>query len=186
MHPRVEKWWTVVNNISRTIFIGEYSHAADAKGRVAVPTQFRAQFSPQAGARLVLVRGADDCIEAHTLPEWQEHFVQKMESLPLYDERALRIRRSRLASAREVELDGQGRILIPKNLRELAGIEDAAVVLGVGPFFELWNPGRYQRYLQAADGHYRADLHLLDGGATGKETGHDRAGGDVPRPRDGE
>jgi MraZ protein len=151
----------VVNNL-RSILIGEYPHAVDAKGRVAVPNQFRRLFPPETNGRLVVLRGADDCIEVHTQVEWQAHYEQKMAGLPLYDESSLRIRRSRLASAREVELDGQGRILLPRNLRELSGIKSQAVIIGMGPFFEIWEPGRYQQYLHLAEGHYREDLNLLD------------------------
>lgn len=181
MHTRVEKWWTVVNN-AKTIYIGEFEHSVDVKGRVAVPNAFRRLLPIDGGNRLVLVRGADDCIEVHPAGEWAEHFAQKMERLPLYDEQALRIRRSRLASAREVEVDGQGRVLIPRNLREIAAIGSSAVVLGVGPFFEVWEPNRYRQYLRSAEGHYRSDLNLLDGGvgmpaARGvEESGIPRAG----------
>jgi MraZ protein len=184
MHKRVEKWWTVVNN-AKTIYIGEFEHSVDAKGRVAVPNAFRRLLPIDGGNRLVLVRGADDCIEVHPSGEWSEHFAQKMERLPLYGEQALRIRRSRLASAREVEIDGQGRVLIPKNLREIAAIDGAAVVLGVGPFFEVWEPGRYRQYLRAAEGHYRNDLNLLDGdvGTTAPHTVEESG---IPRAGDGE
>lgn len=181
MHESVEKWWTVVNN-SKTIYIGEFEHSVDSKGRIAVPNAFR-RLLPSERCSLVLVRGADDCIEVHSASEWAEHFSQKMERLPLYDEQALRIRRSRLASAREVEIDGQGRVLIPKNLRDIAGIVDSAVVLGVGPFFEIWEPCRYRQYLRAAEGHYRNDLSLLDG-----EFKQGRLGGasDIGFPRTGD
>jgi MraZ protein len=106
-----------------------------------------------------------------------------MEQLPLYDEQALRIRRSRLASAREVEVDGQGRVLIPRNLREVAGIAESAVVLGVGPFFEVWEPGRYRQYLRVAEEHYRDDLNLLDG--PGGEVVRKTEDGTVSRAGDG-
>ena len=174
-------------NNRKPMFLGEFAHAVDSKGRVAVPTQFRRILPIEANTRLVLVRGADDCIEAHTVDGWAEHFELKMEGLPLYDVQSLRIRRSRLASAREVEIDGQGRVLIPKNLRDMSGIVDSAVVLGVGPLFEIWEPARYQRYLQAAETHYREDLNLLDAGSktTGKESAHGSSGSSVPRPGDG-
>ncbi len=85
-----------------------------------------------------------------------------MGGVPLYDPQARRLRRTRLSQSREVELDSQGRILIPKNLKDVTGITDSAVIIGVGPFFEVWEPTRYRTYFQSADSQYDDDLTRLD------------------------
>jgi MraZ protein len=151
----------VVNN-SESVFVGEFIHSVDGKGRVAVPNAFRRKFTPDTDGKLVLARGPDRCIEAHTLSEWVRHVSETMGSMSLYKPQARRLRRSRLSQAREVELDGQGRILIPRNLKDLAGIVGEAVVIGVGPFFEMWEPGRYREYFGRADEQYDDDLVELD------------------------
>jgi len=197
LHADVEKWWKVVNN-SEQILVGEFVHSVDAKGRVAVPNPFRKKLNLGAEDKLVLARGPNLCIEGHTVTEWAEHVDDTMGGMPLYEPRSRRLRRTRLARAAEVELDGQGRILVPRNLKDMAGITGEAVFIGVGPFFEIWEPGRYQQYFGEADRQYDDDLVELDeqGMRRGTRAGsRDNTGGrsaddgqvrgDVPRTGDG-
>jgi len=186
LQPDVEKWWKVVNN-SAADFIGEFPHAVDGKGRLAVPNQFRKKLPPETQGKLVLARGPNSCIEVYTLPVWNQHVTEMMRSMSLYRPQARRLIRSRLSQAREVDLDGQGRVLIPKSLKDLAGITGEAVVIGVGPFFEVWEPVRYREYFGQAGERYDDDLVELDEQSRGRERtpGHDEPGGDLPRAGDG-
>ncbi len=129
-------------------FIGEYRHSVDSKGRVAVPNAFRKRLSPESGGKFVLVRGKDNTIEVHPLSEWKPFANRTLLNLPLYQPAATKLRRYRLASATEVSLDVQGRILLPKHLRAEAGIGGDVVFAGAGSYFEMWEPGRYDAFLK--------------------------------------
>lgn len=174
-------------NNSEPIFVGEFTHSVDGKGRVAVPNAFRRKFAPDEDGKLVLARAPNRCIEVHTLGEWVEHVNKTMKNMSLYRPQARRLRRARLSQAREVDLDGQGRILVPKNLKDLAGITGEAVIIGVGPFFEMWEPGRYREYLGRADEQYDEDLAELDepGRESGPGAGHDEGRGHLSPAGDG-
>ncbi len=157
----MEKWGTQVDN-REPVCVGEFTHAVDSKSRVAIPHAFRKEMRLVDGDKVVVARGPDCCIEVHTAEGWRKHVEKVMGSVPLYDPQARRLRRARLSQSREVELDSQGRILIPKNLKDVSGIADSAVIIGVGPFFEIWEPGRYRTYFQSADSRYDDDLLMLD------------------------
>lgn len=169
-------------------FIGTFEHAVDAKGRLAVPTQFRRKLQPVAAHGLVLARGPNHCIELYTRDAWITHVRETVGEMPLYDPQARRLRRAKLGNAWDVEMDEQGRVLIPQALREMSGIAGAAVVTGVGSFIEVWDPARYRAYAGEADENYDRDLVEMDrlqregGGRTGKEPGTQ---GDVSPAGDG-
>lgn len=143
-------------------FIGTFEHAVDAKGRLAVPTQFRKKLLPVVAHGLVLARGPNQCIELYTRDAWIAHVRETVGDMPLYDPQARRLRRAKLGNAWEVEMDEQGRVLIPQALREMSGIGGAAVVTGVGSFIEVWDPARYRAYSGEADEHYDNDLIAMD------------------------
>lgn len=143
-------------------FIGTFEHAVDVKGRVAVPTAFRRKLQSVAAHGLVLARGPDRCIELYSRDAWVAHVRETLGELSLYDPQARRLRRTKLGNAWEVEMDEQGRVLIPQVLREIAGISSAAVIRGVGSFIELWDPARYREYSGGAEESYDKDLVELD------------------------
>ncbi|NJN67464.1 MAG: division/cell wall cluster transcriptional repressor MraZ [Chloroflexaceae bacterium] len=128
------------------MFLGEFEHTIDDKGRVAIPVRFREEM--QEG--FVITRGFDHCLQAFPRPTWQE-LAQRISALPLGNEEARHLRRLLFSGANEVTFDRQGRILIPQNLREYAGLTDRAVIAGMHTFFELWAPERWQSVLSTLD-----------------------------------
>ena len=108
------------------------------------------------------MRGASGCIEAHVRPEWRVH-VTRLRNLDLYNEQDLVLRRLWLPGATEIELDAQGRVLLPKKLTDLAGIGAEARFVGLGPFFEIWSPARFDEYVIQNSRLYDELIKRLDG-----------------------
>ena len=100
------------------MFMGEYNHTIDAKGRLIIPSKFRELL----GEEFVLTRGLDGCLYIYPMDEW-ESFEMKLRSLPLTNKNARTFSRFFVAGATTCELDRQGRILVPQTLREFAGLE---------------------------------------------------------------
>lgn len=116
------------------MFMGEYNHTVDAKGRLIVPSKFREQL----GDEFVVTKGLDGCLFVYENTEWKI-LEEKLKSLPLTNANARKITRFFLAGASLCEVDKQGRILLPAVLREFAGIEKDAVMVGVGNRIEIWS-----------------------------------------------
>ena len=123
------------------MFTGEYRHSVDDKGRLAVPSRFRAQLD----AGLVVSRWLDSCLAIHTKTGW-DALADKVATLPITDENARRFSRFIFAGATEMTLDGQGRVLIPGYLREMAGLTSEAVVVGSRDHAEIWAPATWETY----------------------------------------
>ena len=116
------------------MFIGEYKHSIDEKGRMAVPAKFRPELSHAA----VITRGLDKCLYVFTQGEW-ETIAQKIKAMPFTNANARSFQRLMLAGASEVELDAQGRVLVPEYLRTYAGLKKQAIVAGVYSRLEIWD-----------------------------------------------
>lgn len=117
------------------MFLGEYTHTIDAKGRLTLPAKFRAHF--QSG--LVITRGIDKCLFAFPLSEW-ETLSQKVSDLPLTDAAARQFRRLLFSGASDEIPDKQGRVLLPSYLREYATLDGEVVVAGLNTHVEIWKP----------------------------------------------
>jgi MraZ protein len=128
------------------VFTGEYRHAIDDKGRLAVPARFRAQLD----GGLVVARWLDACLAIFPIPAW-EVIAAKVASLPVTDPNARLLQRRLFAQATETELDKQGRVLVPQNLRDLAGLAGEAVVVGGQDHAEIWAPARWDAYAEALE-----------------------------------
>ena len=128
------------------MFTGEYRHTVDDKGRIAVPARFRAQLD--AGA--VVSRWMDSCLAIHTRSGW-DALADKVSALPITDQASRLFQRFVFAGAAEVELDRQGRILLPAFLRDSIGLTDNAVVVGSRDHAEIWAPAAWDAYRQALD-----------------------------------
>lgn len=128
------------------MFLGEFEHSIDDKGRVAVPARFREELAEG----LVLTRGFDQCLQAFPRPVWQQ-LAQKVSSLSLGSPEARNLRRILFANAAEVEVDRQGRILVPQNLREYAGLAEQVVITGMDTYFELWSSERWRAVIEQLD-----------------------------------
>ncbi len=121
------------------MFMGEYNHTLDAKGRLIVPSKFREVL----GDGFVVTKGMDGCLFVFANSEWTA-FAEKLHTLPMIDKEARQFTRFFLAGAAEVEVDKQGRILIPGVLREFADITKDAVLVGVGSRIEIWSKERWE------------------------------------------
>jgi len=120
------------------MFMGEYNHTIDAKGRLIIPSKFREVL----GDEFVVTKGMDGCLFVFDNTEWQT-FAEKLRSLPMIDKDVRQFTRFFLAGAAAVEVDKQGRILIPSVLREFADITKDAVLIGVGSRIEIWSKDRW-------------------------------------------
>lgn len=114
----------------------------DAKGRLAIPTRYREWIGARCEGQLVTTVDKDYCLLLYPLPDWEE-IERKLMRLPSLDKKARRLQRLMVGHATEVDVDGQGRILLSRELREFAGLERQAVLLGQGNRFELWDEGRW-------------------------------------------
>ena len=130
------------------MFTGEYRHSVDDKGRLAVPAKFRAQL----GAGAVVSRWLDACLAIHTQSGWAD-LSAKVAALPITDSNARRFSRLIFAGAAEVELDRQGRILLPAFLRDgiRLGTGADAVSVGSRDHAEIWTPDSWTAYAAQLD-----------------------------------
>jgi MraZ protein len=124
------------------MLLGQYAYTLDSKGRLTVPSRFRDELPPE----VVVTRGLDRCLVVYPLDVWEE-IAQKVTSLPITDPRGRALRRVFFADAINVELDRQGRILVPDRLREYAGLDlsSEVVIVGLDRFLELWDPERWEQ-----------------------------------------
>ena len=123
------------------MFIGEYQHALDSKNRMIVPSKLREEL----GNKFVITKGLDRCLYAYPQDEWK-NLEEKMKTLPLTNRDARSFVRFFFAGACEIEMDKQGRGLIPQNLKEYAGIEKEIVSIGVLTRVEIWSKEKWQEY----------------------------------------
>ena len=121
------------------MFMSEYNHTIDAKGRLIIPSKFREVL----GEEFVVSKGMDGCLFVYANEDWNA-FEQKLTSLPLINKEARQFARFFLAGAAQVELDKQGRILLPANLREFAGLDKEVVLVGVGSRIEIWSRDKWE------------------------------------------
>lgn len=129
------------------MFMGEFQHTIDTKGRLFMPARFREDL----GDRFVLTKGLDGCLFVYPLKEWSA-LEQKIRSLPVTMKDARAFSRFLFAGATECEVDKQGRILVPANLREYAGLDKETMIIGVSSRVEVWSASRWQEYNETAAG----------------------------------
>lgn len=115
------------------MFLGEYGHSVDTKGRIALPAKFR----PLLDGGMVVTRGFERCLQVYPEGAWRS-LAERVSNLSLGDPQARALRRLLFGSAFDTELDKQGRILIPASLRTYAGIADAAMIVGMNTYCEIW------------------------------------------------
>ena len=120
------------------MFMGQYNHTMDTKGRLIVPSKFREQL----GEEFVVTKGLDGCLFVYGNGEW-EQLVEKLRALPLTNQNARKLTRFLMAGAVNCETDRQGRMLIPSNLRAYAGISKDAVLARNGSRVEIWSAERW-------------------------------------------
>lgn len=128
------------------MFIGEYQHTIDQKGRLAVPAKFRAKLAQGA----VVTRGLDRCLFLYSKDEWKKLAIRLAE-LPISQKDSRAFVRLMLAGAMDLEIDKQGRVNLPQYLREYAGIKGEAVVAGLYSRVEIWNKQKWNKYKDEAE-----------------------------------
>ncbi|MBT5219176.1 MAG: division/cell wall cluster transcriptional repressor MraZ [Woeseia sp.] len=124
------------------MFRGATKVTLDAKGRLAIPTRYRERIQARCEGQLVTTVDKDYCLLIYPFPEWEE-IERKLMRLPTLDQKARRLQRLMVGHATEVEMDGHGRILLSRELREFAGLDRQAVLIGQGNRFELWDENRW-------------------------------------------
>jgi MraZ protein len=128
------------------MFIGEYKHNLDEKGRLAVPVKFRTLLKKGA----VVTRGLDNCLFLYPREQWQK-IASKLSNMPVSQSRARAFSRLMLAGAMEVDFDNQGRITLPEYLRTFAGIKRKAVIAGLYDRLEIWDEENWDKYKSGAE-----------------------------------
>jgi MraZ protein len=123
------------------MFIGEYSHNLDEKGRLAIPVKFRNELTEGA----VVTRGLDNCLFLYTKSEW-EKLAEKLAALPISQANSRAFARLMLAGAMDVEMDKQGRAVLPEYLRQFAGLKKSVIVAGLYNRMEIWDEAKWDEY----------------------------------------
>ncbi|WP_184403281.1 division/cell wall cluster transcriptional repressor MraZ [Geomicrobium halophilum] len=128
------------------MFMGEYKHAIDEKGRLIIPSKFRDEL----GEQFVITRGMDQCVFVYPRTEW-EQLEQKLKTLPFTKKDARAFTRFFFSGASEAAFDKQGRVNIPSSLREYALLERDCVVIGVSRRVEIWNQSIWEEYFAESE-----------------------------------
>ncbi len=123
------------------VFIGEYQHAIDNKNRIIVPSKFRDEL----GDAFILTKGLDGCLYIYTLNEWK-NLEAKLGKLPLTNRDARAFVRFFFSGANEINVDKQGRALVPQNLLEYASITKEIISIGVSSRIEIWSKEKWKEY----------------------------------------
>ncbi|MGH8193153.1 MAG: division/cell wall cluster transcriptional repressor MraZ [Woeseiaceae bacterium] len=126
------------------MFRGATKVTLDAKGRLAIPTRYRERLATRCEGLLVATVDRDYCLLLYPFPDWEE-IERKLVRLPSLNKQARRLQRLMVGYATELELDGHGRILLPKELREFAALDRQAILIGQGNKFELWDEERWNQ-----------------------------------------
>jgi MraZ protein len=131
------------------MFYGEYEHTTDRKGRLIIPAKFREIFKENLVERLFVTRGLDKCLFLFSEEEWKLQ-EQKFKSIPFTKLEARKFNRLYFSGASEVIPDKQGRILIPRNLKEFAGIKREVVIIGVSNRIEIWSKELWNGFYESS------------------------------------
>lgn len=121
------------------MFLGEYEHTLDDKGRFSVPARFRVKLA----AGMVVAPHVDPCLWVFPMDRWED-LARKVRELPLGNPQAREFRRQLFAGAADLEPDKQGRVSLPPKLRAYAHIDRQVVVVGLGDHLEIWNPDMWR------------------------------------------
>lgn len=130
------------------MFRGATKVTIDDKGRVVVPAHYRSQLSAPAEGRVVVTADRDECLLIYALPEW-EKIEQQLNALPSLHPQARRLQRLMIGHAEELVLDGHGRLALTPELREYAGLDRAACIVGQGRRLEIWDEARWKAQREA-------------------------------------
>jgi MraZ protein len=153
-----------------TFFTSEYDTKLDAKGRLALPARIKAQLpalpagGPELEAQeLVIRRGFEPCLMLYPMVEFKKVF-SKISGLSEFNEEYRKLQRNFLSGVVTVELDGNGRILIPKNMLSYAQLDKDVLLVGLGTKVEVWNRDLYEKHIikESSELSKLAEKHLMD------------------------
>lgn len=147
--------WGIVDKSGETgendmalMFLGTYEHTLDEKGRLAIPSRFReVLIEKQLPEHFIITQGLDACLFGYPLDEWKQ-FEEKIISRPMNKGDDRYFVRRLFAGAIDCPLDKQGRIMLPTGLRQHAGLNREAVIVGVSNRIEIWSPERWKHYVE--------------------------------------
>jgi len=138
-----KKW--MFDNLTTGMFRGINTLSIDSKGRMMIPSRYRSVIQESAENKLVATIDTEDlCLLLYPLPAWRQ-IEQKIESLPSFDRRTRRIQRLLIGHATELEMDSNGRILLPSLLRNYAKLEKRIMLIGQGKKFEIWDEASWNK-----------------------------------------
>lgn len=125
------------------MFLGEYKHNLTKGNRLAMPAKIRNEIK---GSEVVLARGFEECILGFEKDTWEKMSATEL-SKPVSEHDARKVRRQLFAGAQLIEIDPQGRVVVPKSLLEHSHVNTEAIIIGAGDHFEIWKPELWQNYL---------------------------------------
>jgi MraZ protein len=128
------------------MFRGASKVTLDAKGRLAIPSRYRERLISRAEGRLVATVDRDRCLLIYPLPDWEE-IERRLDRMPNLKYQVRELQRLILGNATDLEMDGHGRVLISRELRDFAGLDKQAMFVGQGKKFELWDEERWNARL---------------------------------------
>jgi len=131
------------------MFYGEYEHGIDKKGRLIIPSKFRESFKEYDIGKLYITRGLDKCLFLFTENEWKTQ-ESKFKSISFTKSESRKFNRLYFSGATEIECDKQGRVLIPKYLKDFAGIKKDVMIIGVSNRIEVWSKEAWQEYYNSS------------------------------------
>lgn len=131
------------------MFYGEYEHSLDRKGRMIVPAKFRQALKDHHVSSLFLTRGLDGCLFLFPESEWRL-VESRFKQIPFTKAEGRKFNRMFFSGASEVQVDGLGRILVPKTLKDFAGIKDDVMIVGVSSRIEVWSKDRWEAFYETS------------------------------------
>lgn len=144
-------------------FKGRSTNSVDEKGRLAIPAKMRRVMTPEAQETFTATRGIEDCVLLYPLDVWEQQ-EERIDQLNQYaDEETRHFVRTIMMWAEDVTLDKQGRIVLPAELRDFAGIDETAVVIGAVDHLEVWDPDRLDKYFAEQPSTYKTAAQQVMG-----------------------
>lgn len=127
-------------------FASEYEVKIDAKGRMVLPAKVKSNLPQESGANIVLSRGFEPCLVLRPQSEFFK-ILEKLQGLNQFDAANRNFQRKMLAGSTDMELDANGRFLIPRSMMNYAQLDKEAIIVGMGDRLEIWNPEIYEKFL---------------------------------------
>jgi len=135
------------------VFYGQHEHTIDKKGRIIVPSKFREFLKEYDVKKIFVTTGLDKCLFLFTEDEWKTQ-ESKFKAMPFTKSESRKFNRLYFSGAAQVECDGQGRILLPKYLKDFAEIKRDIMIIGVSNRMEIWSKEAWQEYYKTSKGSY--------------------------------